>query len=204
MTTKSKKYKIVITNGRKTTYNFRDVLYDNDFRYSKTDSAWILTIYCNSEQKKYYKKLSKKCGLSISFIDTNTIRSNDYRLNFFNYYDGIFHKKIYACAYCGHIHKKDNITIDHIVPVHKAQNSMLCRFYLRHVVGTSNVNDVHNLAPACSKCNSSKGSKTGLWIVRGSTGKFFSSYITRKIIEAIVLFILVLDIAAYLCKFLSW
>lgn len=39
--------------------------------------------------------------------------------------------------------------------------------------GIEDINDKRNLVCACKSCNSSKGSKGGIWLVRGYLGRFF-------------------------------
>ena len=56
-------------------------------------------------------------------------------------WDEILRKYNFRCAYCG---IKGNMTIDHIIPISKNG---------KHVV--------ENIAPACVKCNSRKGARTG-------------------------------------------
>ena len=43
--------------------------------------------------------------------------------------------------------------------------------------GISDINDVKNLVPSCEKCNSKKGSKMGLWLIRGDIGKHFGIWL---------------------------
>lgn len=40
-----------------------------------------------------------------------------------------------------------------------------------------NINDQKNLVASCQLCNSRKGSKAGLWIIRGLLGRYYLSWI---------------------------
>lgn len=74
----------------------------------------------------------------------------------------------YLCRYCGKPLSKDRMTVDHRIPVRKAEKSWLYRKLLNHY--PYGVNDVRNLVPACKRCNGRKGSKTGIWLLLGYTG----------------------------------
>lgn len=76
----------------------------------------------------------------------------------------------WRCRYCHKRLHEGMLTVDHIVPVAAASRSNLARKALTRM-GAESVNDIANLAPACPGCNSRKGSKGGLWIVRGVLGK---------------------------------
>lgn len=94
------------------------------------------------------------------------LRGSSYRYDFIRENPG-FHG-YYICRYCGKLLKKDRMTVDHRIPVRKAETSWLYRKLLdRYPYG---VNDVRNLVPACERCNKRKGSKTGIWLLLGYTG----------------------------------
>ena len=50
-------------------------------------------------------------------------RSNDYRQQFFKANKPLFGKNIYQCAYCGKLKRKKNITVDHVIPVNKVNET---------------------------------------------------------------------------------
>lgn len=65
---------------------------------------------------------------------------------------------------------KKTLTVDHLIPVKKAQTSKFARWLL-HKEKIENVNDIRNLIPACETCNKRKSSKMGIWLIRGAVGK---------------------------------
>ena len=60
--------------------------------------------------------------------------------------------------------------VDHIISVNKSQKNRMAN-WLMDRMEISNVNDERNLCCACKECNSRKGSKAGLWLLRGFLGK---------------------------------
>ena len=78
--------------------------------------------------------------------------------------------KYYVCAYCFKLLKKNDVTVDHIISVNKSQKNRMAN-WLMNRMEISNVNDERNLCCACKECNSRKGSKAGLWLLRGFLGK---------------------------------
>lgn len=106
-------------------------------------------------------------------------RSSDYRQQFFLANTGLFHKgRYYQCAYCGKIIPRDRITVDHLISVKGTQKSRMYKALL-HKLKITDINDTKNLVPACQHCNSKKGSKGGLWILRGIIGKSFALWVFR-------------------------
>ena len=113
----------------------------------------------------------QKKGLKFSCTDLKYTRSTGYRRAFFDKNGGILGRgNHYFCAYCGKIKPAGKITVDHLIPVYGASTRKKYRFFLR-LLGTDNVNDIRNLAPACEKCNQKKGSRGGFWIFRGMAGR---------------------------------
>ena len=96
-------------------------------------------------------------------------RSSGYRSAFFRENGEKNH-----CRYCGKRLTKSSTFVDHVIPVAKAKSDKWARFLLK-IRGINNVNDVRNLVPACYRCNKRKGTKMGLWVLRGWIGmpKFF-------------------------------
>ena len=100
-----------------------------------------------------------------------TERSSDYRRNWFSENkDKEDSRGRYRCVYCGRKFKKQDITIDHVIPVFAAKRSFLARMYL-HSNGIHNVNDTANLVPACAKCNKKKGASIRGYPIKASLGK---------------------------------
>lgn len=113
-------------------------------------------------------------------------RSADYRQRFFRTNMGLRHKgNHYQCAYCGRIFPKDQITVDHLFAVKGVQRSKIMKWLL-HKLKITDVNDPKNLVPACRHCNSQKGSKGGIWILRGLIGKSFALWVVRWIARIVI------------------
>lgn len=103
---------------------------------------------------------------------------------------------VYRCVYCGCIHKKDKITVDHLIPVYKVEQSSYRNIFrkLLSAMKIDNINSDRNLVPACRRCNSKKGSKTGFWIVRGLLGKFWCYWLLMYSFVAYMLYWSVMNI----------
>lgn len=157
---------------------------------------YIITIYSQSynlykDLKRYEPKLNKeKHCIVIKDLDTNTVkkiksyctskgvrynisnnnyeRGSSYRRTFFNTYEPI--NNHYFCAYCGKYIPKEEITVDHIIPVAYAKNNIAKQKILTKL-GIKNINDAKNLTPSCRSCNSRKGTKTVGWVYRGKLGR---------------------------------
>lgn len=113
----------------------------------------------------------------------NNERSANYRCNFFKVNKGLRgRRKHYHCSYCGKIKKKDDITVDHLIPVNKVLKGRHKRFWkmVLRFNGINDINDTRNLVPACRKCNSRKGTNTGIWILRGLVGRHFGFWCIEK------------------------
>lgn len=114
-------------------------------------------------------------------------RSADYRQQFFRTNMGLCHKgKHYQCVYCGRIFPKDQITVDHLFAVKGVQRSKIMKWLL-HRLTITDVNDPKNLVPACRHCNSKKGSKGGIWILRGVIGQSFTIWLARWIMRVVLI-----------------
>lgn len=163
---------IRILNGKNKTYFYRQIFRQDNFEFIKKaygKGYWQKKIIQeNIEEISKYKEFCKKNKLKLELIESEFTRSSDYRTTFFAKNPG-FHDR-YICAYCGKILKKENVTVDHVFPIDKVSRSS---FYKKIVIwlNIKNINDYKNLVCACKKCNSSKGSKMGLWILRGFLGK---------------------------------
>lgn len=97
-----------------------------------------------------------------------SLRSDDYRKQYFAKHSGYF--GIHCCSYCGRLLFKKDATVDHIVPVHAAEKSKFIRWLFKG--RKDGVNNVKNLTTACPHCNSAKGSKCGVWLLRGWLGRW--------------------------------
>lgn len=149
---------------------------------------------CSDEEIEYLKHYCRKKQLEITVFEKNFSRASNYREKFFSFNHGIFnHEKYYRCVYCGHIKKKKNITVDHLIPVQKVLKGRLKgahRTFLR-LQRINDVNDVKNLVAACKHCNSRKGTKTGLWFIRGYLGKHTSYWVIVRLIELVIVITLI-------------
>mgnify|MGYP003303003317 CR=1 FL=1 len=67
-------------------------------------------------------------------------RSNDYRKQYLEWHPGIF-GKYYICVYCGKIMKREDMQVDHIIPVDATQKYKFARLFL-----PDGVNSYKNLA----------------------------------------------------------
>lgn len=53
------------------------------------------------------------------------------------------------------------------------------------------INDLRNLVAACSRCNSKKSAKMGIWIIRGKIGRHQHLWIFRHIVRIAVISFLI-------------
>lgn len=119
-------HKIVIRDGKSKTYFHRKFLSANNCVFKKTGKytgEWHLT----TDSEKQYLYLDDYCKRNklklILKNDEKYSRSVDYRRKFFRHKKGLFNSEYYRCVYCGCIHKKDKITVDHLIPVYKVEQS---------------------------------------------------------------------------------
>jgi len=117
--------------------------------------------------------------------------SSNYRAMYFEHNPGL-KNKFYFCPYCGKVMwNKDKITIDHIYSVRYVQVRPNLRKRFSEL--DYGVNSISNLTSCCKRCNSRKGSKGGLWIIRGKYGKYFMSLVRLLMfIGLIAVFILLI------------
>ena len=128
--------------------------------------------------------------LVIKYCLQKYARNNSYRDTFFKNNN----KMQYKCAYCGKKLKRNDVVVDHILPVQKMMDSSKTRSMAR-LFGIYETNCVRNLAPSCSKCNKKKSSKTGLWVLRGLIGRHEFGWKMVTLLEyCIVLFGLIVMI----------
>lgn len=159
-----------ISDGKGKIYNYRQDLWEAGFQFnkrSKGNSFYEKEVYekCTSEWETYCKER----GLSCTIIPPGYTRSTDYRKTFFASNKPAVEAK-YRCAYCGHKLIYKDVTVDHIFPVNGLSYSPEIRKRAARF-GITSANEEKNLCAACRVCNSRKGTKTGLWIIRGFLGK---------------------------------
>ena len=138
----------------------------------------------SARKLRYLSAVCKANGMSLRINNTLGTRGKDYRQIFFRYNKPIS-GKYYLCAYCGKKLLKKMSTVDHIIPIARAAKSLSVQKSLFRM-GISDINDPRNLVAACSRCNKKKGTKMGLWTVRGFAGKIPFIRKTLNFIKACV------------------
>lgn len=175
-------YEIKVSRKQKnkSMWRYRKKMQSLGLSYSKEERCYHTVI----SDRKLLQKIERYCfwhNLRFEICDLFSKRSSDYRKVFFRTYPPIF-KDMYFCAYCGRLYKKNHITIDHLYPVAKVHSNIRLQEYLQKI-GASSVNDPKNLVPACLKCNQRKGTKVGLWTLRGKIGQHQRLWIVRWVVR---------------------
>lgn len=182
---------IEISNGNNATiYKNRFLLRSKGFKFVKRSygkSFYAKKIESEDEKTKL-KQFCLQQGLTFKCIDDKYIRSSDYRKAYMESMK--FKHKYTICAYCGLPLKVDKITVDHIIPVDKVQNSNYAKLVLKKL-HIDNVNNKKNLVGACRRCNSKKGTKMGSWVIRGFVGKSKVVWGVRWFLRCAVLYVVV-------------
>lgn len=105
------------------------------------------------------------------FIDYPQYRRNStYRRIYFESHPGLLGRDFYFCSYCGRLLRKDRITVDHLFAVKAVQRSAFLKWILQELK-IEGVNNQKNLVASCARCNERKGTKGGVWILRGLIGR---------------------------------
>lgn len=109
-------------------------------------------------------------------------RSTDYRRRFIESDPGPW-----RCRYCGkRLGQRDDMTVDHVIPVdavaHRGPRALFWRRFLERN-DVIDVNDLRNLVPACRRCNSRKGPRTGVWVARAWLGKHPAWWPIRRVLQ---------------------
>lgn len=178
---------VKIKDGKNSTYKYRKEIANLGFRFIKDqDVYWEKNIPEN--EIKNIEKFCNKHKLSILFYKTE--RDTYYRENFFKNNKPKIFNKYYQCVYCGKLMEKDKTTVDHLVPVKLTQVSQKYRKLLDKN-NCKTVNDINNLVPACMHCNTSKGAKAGMWIIRGKLGKSPYFWLLYRLIQFAVIILIV-------------
>lgn len=159
---------IEIRSGRKSTYEHRGYLYSQGLRFDRRTRAWI----CRTHDRELASRLKDFCRMNgcvfISYDDSRR-RSHAYRDAFFESTEPMFLNR-YVCAYCFVPIRKDDTTVDHIISIRKGKANRAADLLLRRLE-IDDINDPRNLCACCRSCNSRKGSKAGVWVIRGFLGK---------------------------------
>lgn len=188
-----KSSKVSISVARKhggSMWAYRRKMESFGLRYCPKDRSYRGKI----SEKKLLRKIMRYCwwhGLKFGLEDEFSKRSSDYRQAFFRTHKPAF-GNTYFCAYCGRPVSRKKITVDHLYPVAKVHASPGLQKKLK-AMGAESVNDPINLVPACKRCNSRKGTRTGTWIITGRIGShqklWFLRWSLRFILAAAVLVI---------------
>ncbi len=161
---------VAVTNKYNNTYKYRRRLYRLGLRYA--NGKWQTT----TSDDRLIKKIAKYCrkhNLYCECIPENYVRSGTYRREFLGSYKK-YRGRYFRCAYCGKMLVSKEMTVDHIIPVDKAQHSKSVRRLMKFS-GISNVNDIRNLTPACRKCNKRKSASVNLrCYARGMAGRTYA------------------------------
>lgn len=164
-----KAYNIEVKNGQRKTYEFRAHLHSIGMKWIARDHQWVMRTSDEAQVNSIIRFADDNRLICIVYDDQHG-RSRNYRANFFEKNKPMF-GSCYICAYCFRPirHKKD-VTVDHIIPVKKAKANRLANQLMKRL-DIRDVNEEKNLCACCHECNSKKGSKAGLWTIRGFLGK---------------------------------
>lgn len=162
-------------------------------RLKRFGLKWDGEKFCGEISERQYSFVKQICSryhLKYYLDNDYGKRGTYYRYTFFDN-NSPFIGNYYICAYCGALRSRKKITIDHLIPVSKASKSIKTQRTMQ-LLGFKSVNDKKNLVAACIKCNKRKGSKTGIWIIRGLLGKYKILWIIRYILRVFIIIIILM------------
>lgn len=197
--------KCQIKNGRSSTYPFRKLLSQEGFQWKRTGKkTGLWEKDCTQYELRKYKRFCKNHSLKFLECDPQYMRSSNYRSLFFKQSRPDRGDK-YRCVYCGKLLYSDHVTVDHIIPVNKVLRSNQKKKYRKYLkwIGASNVNDMKNLAPACSSCNLKKSDSGGLWILRGFLGRHFAYWTFIRSLKLIFSLVIISGLISLFSFYLS-
>lgn len=159
------RYRVAVTDGSSLAWYARRRLKSYGLKYrdgafrGKAGRGKIqkLKNFCRDSHLKFY--IDNEYGK----------RSTNYRQTFFESMSPVFGNR-YFCSYCGRPVGSRNTTVDHLFPVARVSTSPSLQHLMRFL-GIKSLNCKQNLVPACRKCNRKKGTKMGIWILRGYIGR---------------------------------
>ena len=122
-------YNIEISDGKRKTYNKREELYGMGFRFNKTSKTWEQQ-ESDVSMISAYKNIAKRNKFTIKVFPEQFARDKEYRKKFFNTHSPDIKDK-YFCSYCGKLLKPEEVTVDHIIPIAKAQKSKYTQYLLK-------------------------------------------------------------------------
>lgn len=189
----AKAYNIEVKNGQRKTYEYRAHLHYMGMKWIARDHQWVMRTSDEAQVNSIIRFADDNKLICIVYDDQHG-RNRNYRMNFFEKNAPMF-GNYYICAYCFKPIRHKDVTVDHIIPVKKAKANRIANRLMERL-DIRDVNEEKNLCACCHECNSRKGSKGGLWIIRGFLGKK-----KRFVIAVYILFIsaimAVLGIASY-------
>lgn len=176
-------YKVELRKRRRSA-RFRQDRYPG-FRYVRTGSRarsyhWEAVV--DGEELAAVRERARADGFEVRAVPAEMARSSTYRRDFLAANPGP-----HRCRYCRRRLGEGELTVDHLVPVALAQRSATARALLSLMGAEEGVNDPANLVPACPRCNSRKGCKGGLWILRGMLGRHRAYWILLRAAQALLL-----------------
>lgn len=191
-------YVVRVSDGENEIYYQRKKLYDMGLRFNKRagrgDSFYEKK--CEENEAHAIEKFAELNGLKCILIQEQYTRSDNYRKEFFKAQKPV-NNALYRCAYCGKKFTFQQIQVDHIFPVNELSYSGIVRKRAASY-GIANANDVKNLCCACKKCNLKKGTKLGMWVIRGFLGKHEAYWKVRHIAKAIVFWLCIIFAISFL------
>ena len=141
--------------------------------------------YMPKRQANAVVKKATKMGYKARCFDEKFERSPKYRYNFIKCNPPVNNR--YRCVYCGRVVKKDDMEVDHILPVSGAKEYEWVRKKLKR-----GVNDMSNLVPSCHRCNMRKLDSIALrWRVKAQLGRHQEYWGIRKIILLVIVIIVI-------------
>ncbi len=171
----------VIITGPLRRFFFKRKIKGKGFYYIKDKNGKYFRRHIDDDKTELIKEIKHFCRrrlLRLYLQDDSMDRRSAYRNTFFKNNKGFL--GLYFCAYCGRPMRKRKVKVDHIVPVYLAGNSLFYRGLLERR-GIKTVNDARNLAASCFECNARKGSRGGIWVLRGILGKSTARTLFREL-----------------------
>lgn len=173
----------------------RDSLKQRGFSWVPEEKVWRKEIP-KEEVPDYMREYGERKKLHIFTDEPEWSRGSGYRVKFLRLHgrEGTF-----RCVYCGKKLDTYSLTVDHLYPIGYVNGSPKSRRHRERLreKGIRNINQLSNLVPACARCNSRKGKKTGIWILRGKLGSHPWFWPAAKAAAAMV--ILTLIVCCLLC-----
>lgn len=179
-------YNKKLQNKLENKYKLKLVNIDGIYMYEgSVKSSWAVTSL---------KRLCRQNKVKFEINNDFGKRSTTYRTEYFKHNKPIY-KKFYRCVYCGRLLSRRKITVDHIYPVKKVNESTYYQDKLKRM-GAYSVNDYRNLVSACFRCNAKKSAKTGWWIIKAKIGSMKYYWLVVHIIEFIIFLLILYNLYA--------